>query len=296
MTLDIPLVAARRGSLIISEIFIYSTHANGPVSNNGHYMEMYNNGDTTVYLDGMLFFRTSLGLHSARDAYPCPVNAALRLDPDAIWASTIERFPGSAGGRTLPIAPGGTRIWALNAIDHTSVASTLHDLRAASFESIGNDADPNNPAAMDMIPLKVGGLPYGPAFTSQIMIGLALPIAQDTTQMERGLIASYNDGALFPVFRIPREAIVDVMGERSTPEVDAGPSGWPDQVTCVPFTSSNFDNAPAPLVDFFIPKAISRKSLGRTADGREILQRTRNSARDFRLADPLRRSLLRIPQ
>jgi hypothetical protein len=149
---------------------------------------------------------------------------------------------------------------------------------------------------MDMIPLKVGGLPYGPAFTSQIMIGLALPIAQDTTQMERGLIASYNDGALFPVFRIPREAIVDVMGERSTPEVDAGPAGWPDQVTCVPFTSSSFDNAPAPLVDFFVPKAISRKSLGRTADGREILQRTRNSARDFRLADPLRRSLLRIPQ
>jgi hypothetical protein len=49
-------------------------------------------------------------------------------------------------------------------------------------------------------------------------------------------------------------------------------------------------------VDFFVPKASSRKSLGRTASGLEILQRTRNSARDFQLADPLRRSLRRVPQ
>jgi hypothetical protein len=50
---------------------------------------------------------------------------------------------------------------------------------------------------------------------------------------------------------------------------------------------------PVRLLDSFVPMAISRKSLGRTNAGIELLQRTRNGARDFELASFLRRSLLR---
>ena len=54
---------------------------------------------------------------------------------------------------------------------------------------------------------------------------------------------------------------------------------------------SAYERAPAPLVDDNFRKAIARRSLGRTSAGREILQRTRTSARDFEYVDPLRRSL-----
>lgn len=52
-----------------------------------------------------------------------------------------------------------------------------------------------------------------------------------------------------------------------------------------------FDRAPAPLVNTRRSIAISRKTLTRSTEGREILQRTRTSARDFEYAAPLRRSL-----
>ncbi len=62
-------------------------------------------------------------------------------------------------------------------------------------------------------------------------------------------------------------------------------------VTCAPFMAPAFDRAPAPLVNTRRSIAISRKTLTRSTDGREILQRTRTSARDFEYATPLRRSL-----
>ncbi len=67
--------------------------------------------------------------------------------------------------------------------------------------------------------------------------------------------------------------------------------GYGSGVTCAPFMAPAFDRAPAPLVNTRRSIAISRKTLTRSTEGREILQRTRTSARDFEYATPLRRSL-----
>jgi len=52
-----------------------------------------------------------------------------------------------------------------------------------------------------------------------------------------------------------------------------------------------FERDPSQIAEYTIPKAIARNSLGRTASGVELLQRTRTSSRDFEYAEPLRRSL-----
>jgi hypothetical protein len=156
---------------------------------------------------------------------------------------------------------------------------------------IGNSADPNNPFAADMIPLhRYLGAANGEPFTETISIGLARAFATDTSQLDRHHVMTSN-GIGFQVFRIPAAEILDVFSPRSVPATEiatgAYQSGWR---ACEPFINARFDRDPARLADFYVPLAMSRKSLGRTVDGREILQRTRTSSRDFELASPLRRS------
>ena len=60
---------------------------------------------------------------------------------------------------------------------------------------------------------------------------------------------------------------------------------------CEPFASPVFERAESRLISPNVDWAVSRRSLGVTLSGAEILQRTRNSARDFEKANPLLRSL-----
>lgn len=54
----VPLVASRRGSLMISELFVYAYPSGGPTYGYGTYTEVYNAADTTIYLDGFLLGKT----------------------------------------------------------------------------------------------------------------------------------------------------------------------------------------------------------------------------------------------
>lgn len=85
-------------------------------------------------------------------------------------------------------------------------------------------------------------------------------------------------GDPWDVYRIPSQYVVDVLGLEYAPTIFGYENASP---VCSPWASPSYERAPAPLVDDNYRKAIARKSLGRTVDGREILQRTRTSARDF---------------
>lgn len=93
-------------------------------------------------------------------------------------------------------------------------------------------------------------------------------------------------GTPYDVYRIPSEYLIDAIGLEYAPTIFGYEHTSP---ACSPWSA--YERAPAPLVDDNYRKAIARKSLGRTSDGREILQRTHTSARDFEYVDPLRRSL-----
>jgi hypothetical protein len=273
------LVASRRGSLVISELFIYYAYV-PVVGAYGTYVELFNNSDTTVYLDGLLFFDTWSGMHAEPR---CETNRHFRMDSTGVWAHWIYRFPGS--GRQFPVLPGEARVVATDAIDHSLIDAGMQDLRNAHFEFIGNTADPNNPFAVDMIPLRGILSGHGFRFFTNSVTGVALGIATDTTQLERQVLVT--DLNVFPVFRIPREAILDATAHLIDPTfITAGSE-------CVPFTAHAIDAAGSQISNPDRPFSIRRRSLGLTEGGAEILQRTRNSARDFELATPLLRSLRR---
>jgi hypothetical protein len=290
---ELGLVAARRGSLIISEMWWHKAFM--PVAS--EFLEVYNNSDTTIYLDAMHVFHTRATMHTSFTGQPCAtVRSEERLDPTGIWAYFVFRFPGTAGGRQLPITAGEARVIALDAVNFSTLSSALPDLSLASFEMIGDDSDPNNPFAEDLLYVtRRSTESHGVGLPTLGVVGLARPLAVDSTQLARRLIANVTaTGEPWPAFKIPREAILDVVSITKTPELDAlFRQTLPNVVDCDPFIAPVFDRSPAAMVDTRVPIAMSRKSLGRSASGVEILQRTRNSSRDFEYAQPLRRSLRR---
>ncbi len=293
---EIQLVATRRGSIVISELFAFNSPPTLSVAYGlGTYIELYNNSDTTVFLDGMLLFRTSPSVHRGSSGYPCEqFNVFTRLDSTALFSSEVmHAFPGT--GRDFPVRPGEAKVVAMDALDHRAAAPDKDqvDLSRADFEQIGSDADVDNPFAANLVRVYAGtgilgrGYPYINAPTTH---ALALPTARAAITVQR--LQRTNVGGLgdsVDVYRVPRRYVLDAMGVEYQPgsfDAGTGPSS-----TCTPWLSPVFERAPARLINSFVRKAISRKSLGRTLDGREILQRTRTAARDFDLQDPLRRSL-----
>jgi hypothetical protein len=287
-TLD--LVASRRGSLVLSELYRRSPFVGGAAYPWANYWEVYNSSDTIIFLDGILLFRTPhVPVGSQWPTEPCAtVNVAERLDPDGLWAISIYAFPGA--GREFPLPPGETRVLAVDAMDHASVG--LPDLSRAQFEMIGTASDIDNPAAANMLRLvgTTGGLGRGENMISGSMYGLALPVARDTSALLRRQVT--NVGARIGVFRIPRDALLDVVGAAQPDAQLMASASWPEGLRpCEPWALPQYERSRSKLFSPEEPQAVRRKSLGRTAEGREILQRTGTASRDFELAQPLRRSL-----
>lgn len=292
-SIDLALVGARRGSIIISEIFTYYGPPERGFDNYvyGSYMEVYNNSDTTAYLDGILYLQTLTTIHRSNpqngtcDALP----KNLRLDSTAVYTGNIRAFPGS--GRDFPIRPGEAKIVAMDAINHATAVPIFRqlDLSRADFEEFWTDADVDNPFATNIVRVYGGtagvfGRGYGFMVNSGQLILLAPAARAHITEVTNPGWSAAGWGTFLSA-RVPSEYVLDVVGlESATPPL--GDNGY-----CAPWTSPRYDRAPAPLSDFLVRQAVSRRSLGFAPGGNEILQRTKNSARDLMLAEPLKRSL-----
>lgn len=292
-SMDVALVGARRGSVVISEFFYYVGPPERGYTNYvyGSYLEVYNNSDTTAYLDGMLFLETSPINHRSN-----PINGAcdalpksLRLDSAAVYSGVITAFPGS--GRDYPIQPGEAKVVAMDAINHAAAAPEFLqlDLSRAEFEHFWTESDTDNPYAANMI--RVYGTTPGvfgrgfPFFVhSQQAVLLAPEARSHITEVTVPNWSAAGWGT-YTSARVPSEYIIDLVAMESEipPAEDSG--------YCTPWTSPRYDRAPGTLSNPLVRKAIRRRSLGFSASGHEILQRTRNSARDFTRAEPLLRSL-----
>lgn len=135
LSASVPITAeaGRRGSLVISEWFHYApptaTYQTHPW---GQFIELYNNSDTTIYLDGKIFGKLVENVLFESPTFPCTSTAGLRLDTLGIWTRTAVRLPGT--GRDHPLAPGQTATIATDAIDHRPYNRDLLDLSSATFE------------------------------------------------------------------------------------------------------------------------------------------------------------------
>lgn len=295
----VPLVGARRGGLVISEM---TTYLGNPPYNWGSYLEITNNSDRTLYLDGYILAAGSTRVLYSEDLANCdePSFVKWRSDTRRLWLAgdgTTLRFPGN--GQDFPIASGETRVYSQDALDHRTISGLgeFADLSRADFEHVGGQADTDNPLAANMevifgIDGGTAGRGWRPPYFSTIALirpGSFSRFVPDTAPPLQPYRCCGVPPKPSPLFGINVEEIVDVFTNYYSPERQARlrttTSGL--QKVCQPFPHPALDKAPAELENELRPGSMRRRALGLNAAGRPILMRTRNSSRDWEISQNL---------
>lgn len=157
---ELTVLTSRRRGIVLSEYYdSFSLSRSGAEYDVGDFLEVYNNSDTTVYLDGLMVGKAfEIGFDV--QPRPCSMFEHLRNDPGGVWARYFHQFPGS--GNHYPLDPGEVAVIATQAIDHREYAEAEPDLSDADFEFRGG---PDNPAVPDLRDVGLapwpGGLEFG---------------------------------------------------------------------------------------------------------------------------------------
>lgn len=277
---EVEAAAGRRGSLVISEIHDWWPRlTNGPTAqySQARYIEVYNNADTTVYLDGKILgegfwyvWESDLNESSLDN---CTEFESWRMDPDGVWSEQHLRFPGT--GREYPLAPHEARVVATQAIDHREVHPELGlpDLSTADFEVVGTGQDVDSPAVPNME--HVGFRPSVDALGRGVVPVYFTPFIADNVDLES--LATDKLPLRDPDYRrFPAATILDLVAVYHDPAtLDF------DSRVCDHLVSPSFDRQAAPIWDGLAGNAIHRRVLGTTVSGKVILQRTKTSALDL---------------
>ena len=280
ITVEVEAAAGRRGSLVISEIHDWRPLVtSGPSAQytQAEYIEVYNNSDTTLYLDGKIlgdgFWYVWESELSQSSLDNCAEFESWRMDPDGVWSEKHLRFPGT--GREYPLAPHGTRVVAAQAINHGEVhpGLGLPDLSSADFEVVGTGQDVDNPAVPNME--HVGFRPSVDAFGRGIVHTDYTPFIADNVDLES--LPTDELPLRDPDYRrFPATKILDLVSVYHDPaKVD-----WNRRV-CDRLVSLVLDRQAAPISDGLAGNSIHRRVLGTTPGGQIILQRTKTSAVDL---------------
>ncbi len=146
------------------------------------YVELYNNSDEVLYLDGMMISRVCG--NSITDGHLGP-GADEDSDGDIDGARFVYKFPGNPGEKNHPINPGQYVVIAADAIDHTKTVKGSVDLSNVDWEFCdqyqSTEMDnPNVPNLSNMVPDKA----------VDFMVGLT----SDIIVLTDGTDANYADG------------------------------------------------------------------------------------------------------
>lgn len=285
--MSVSLVASRRGSLVISEIFTYRNPPFLLPYGYGTYMEVFNAADTTIFLDRLLIGQTWSGMHYGRiPDLPCEsFNVSARLDPSRLWVSLVISVPGS--GQDYPIRPGEAKVIAMDAMNHTAASPLTNqvDLSLADFEQHGDDADIDNPFVPNVLRVEGGSGVFGRGYPVSPGQAYALMLPSAALAPDIGFMQSISAGD-HSAWKVPAAMVLDVFSTIVPPTESSSD-------VCTPWLAPIFERDPAPIGSYDVRIAIRRKSLGFTSTGIELLQRTHTSSRDLERAEPLRRSLLK---
>ncbi len=143
-------VMAKEGGLVFSEVyFAGSLTPEGTNYNGDQYLEIYNNSDEVIYLDGLCY-----GMHGQN-----PNNPSQWIDEDGEMLDRIPitfqtwMIPGD--GNDYPLEPRSTAVIAMNAFNHQSEENNPDspvDLSDADFEAhTDNFSGADNPAVPNLI-------------------------------------------------------------------------------------------------------------------------------------------------
>jgi hypothetical protein len=263
------MVASRRHGLVISE---WDDHPLFTPKDGTYlfseYIGLYNNADTTIYLDGLV---VGSGLIYQFDAplFPCSVQTTYALDPLGIWAWLFHQLPG--GGTDYPLPPGKSVVLVTDAIDHRPLYPLGLDLRNADFEFYAGASDVDNPAVPNAVDVGVVKDPLGHGLLwsgDGGVVWVARPF--DLTTLHTDIIVGRTWA------RIPANALLDVAADRTTFAAEWAQCQW--------LVNPRFDRQPLRLLGASIwddTLAYRRRPLPFTIGGHVVLQYTRTSGWDF---------------
>jgi hypothetical protein len=268
--------ASRRHSIVISEWAFRPLWTGTTWYEFGGFLELANNSDTTVFLDGLVIGEAYALAWDFRPG-ACAASEATTNDPDGVWTRYFDSLPGR--GQDHPLAPGAVAVIATDAIDHSRIAPGGLDLSHADFDFVGA-ADVVNPDVPNTV--SIGLEPYRDGHglylnaTLQEVTFVALPVN----------VAALPMTPLHDYVRIPRARILDVMAQVSTFQFPGGP-------LCPHLVNATFDRYPGRFGAIgggsILTEAreglysVQRKVAYTRSDGRKILQHTRTTSADFYL-------------
>ena len=263
--------ASRRGSLVVSELWAPSrVSTTGDFYPYATYLELYNNADTTVYVDGMLVGQATVGTIETMVS-TCAEYEPWNLDSLGIWAQFIYQFPGS--GADYALAPGqSVLVLATDAIDHRTVGPEAEDLSRASFEFAEG---PDNPSVPNLVNVGTRTSPFGNGvvfYANTVIAFVAAAVDSDTLPLY--LMPHYS----LPHRRIPAAAVLDVAGFFRTFTA----------VPCPAYVHPRFLRQAAeilPRTETWVP-SVQRRVLRTLPGGRRVLLRTLVMSRDFTVTSP----------
>ncbi len=266
-------IVGRRGSLVISEVFDHAPPVDGRGYVGAMYLELYNNADTTIYLDGKLVGWGPIWGWDFQIA-TCSLTQQWQTDPDGLWSPQLMRLPGS--GTQYPLAPGRTAVIATDGIDHSAVDPRLPNLSAAAFETIGstdvdNPSVPNATIIVNEFDLFGRGIMFIAGLSNIYFVADTVDLS--TVPWMRPNFP--NVDLQWP--RVPTDRILDVYTTRATAKQTATIGG---DNFCERQINEVFDIQSGRLNDGNGFYSKIRRSLG-VFDGRAMLQRTKTSALDF---------------
>ncbi|MBU1095175.1 MAG: hypothetical protein CVV23_09160 [Ignavibacteriae bacterium HGW-Ignavibacteriae-2] len=202
--------------ILDSPLKISEIYACGPPSAglyfHDKYIEIFNQSDSTVYLDGLLIV----------DVYASSYYGLNYIDdPKYIHSKSIWKFPGR--GTDYPIHPGEFKVCAEDGLDHRMNAPYSVDLSHVSFEFYKDDApDVDNAAVPNMIKI------YQSAGNDWLIGGEkdALVIAQ----FDEDSLIWYDDQLLLPIKSVLDgveylDDLTKLKEKTLTPMIDAGATG-----------------------------------------------------------------------
>ena len=269
---EVTMVPDRRGSLVFSEFGLaipLPWETNGSYDD-AKYIEVFNNSDTTIYLDGK-YWGSGWDLNRDYPYWPCAETEIVRDDPQGIWAARIFRFPG--GGTEHPLEPGQAAVVAKSAVDHSAVHPALYDLRQADFElANGRNADDPDVPNMEFVGIRAAQAAW-PIWGMPMFLSLPADVAT---------LARYVDpysGAQW--VQIPRALVLDA----SVATIDWAAGSYQAYPACLEDLNDVFERLAGPAADeasdIYDGLSAQRQVVSVLPNGRKVLQDTETSMVDF---------------
>ncbi|MDR6524926.1 hypothetical protein J2787_000296 [Chryseobacterium rhizosphaerae] len=272
-TLDIALKSGS-SDLILEEVFFTGTKTpQGAMYFGDQYFKITNNTDQVLYADGMLLIQSAFMTNEKQDYSPNIMGSAMS-------AGAIIRIPGA--GTDYPVQPGASIIIAEDAINHKEFNPLSVNLSHANFQIFKEDSDDiDNPAVPKMVNVFEKMVIHTQGYYGYALARMPKGMSDNTLVSQNSYTYQYNltfGGDVYPMdgtaVKIPNEWITDAINLSvqdsfqwlvTSPALDMG---W-TSVTTFDGDKNRFG------------KAVRRKVIGISAEGKNILKDTNNSTADF---------------